>query len=173
MRKLCTVLVFVLALVTQLAAQTRTVKGKITDDKGASLAGASILVKGTTIGTNSGPDGTFSLNVPSSAKTLVIRSLGFAQQEVSIGNGSITVSMKAATDNLEEVVVTGYSREKKSNFSGASNVISSKAIETVPVGSFDQALQGRAPGVLVNSGSGQPGSSANVTIRGISSYYNR
>lgn len=169
MRKLCTVLVFVLALVTQLAAQTRTVRGKITDDKGASLAGASILVKGTTIGTNSGADGTFSLNVPSSAKTLVIRSLGFTQQEITIGNGTVNVSMKAAAENLEEVVVTGYSREKKSSFTGASSVISSKAIETVPVGSFDQALQGRAPGVLVNSGSGQPGANANVTIRGISS----
>jgi TonB-linked SusC/RagA family outer membrane protein len=169
MRKLCAVLVLVLAMFTQLAAQTRTVRGKITDDKGASLAGASILVKGTTTGTTSGADGSFSLNVPASAKTLVIRSLGFAQQEVAIGNGSITVSMKSATDNLEEVVVTGYSREKKTNFSGASSLISSKAIETVPVGSFDQALQGRAPGVLVNSGSGQPGATANVTIRGISS----
>lgn len=161
---------FVLVAVTQLTAQTRTLKGKITDDKGASLAGASILVKGTTLGTTSGQDGTFSITVNSSAKVLIIKSLGFSQQEIAItSSNNYAVSMKAASENLEEVVVTGYSREKKTQFTGAATLISSKAIETVPVGAFDQALQGRAPGMLVNSGSGQPGTSANITIRGISS----
>ena len=170
MRKLVTMfLCFVLAI-TQLAAQTRTVKGKVTDDKNSPVANATITVKGTTTGTTTGTDGNFSITVPSSAKTLVIRSLGFAQQETTIGSSnSYNISLIAAAENLEEVVVTGYSREKKTQFTGAATVISSKAIETVPVGAFDQALQGRAPGMLVNSGSGQPGYSANITIRGISS----
>jgi TonB-linked SusC/RagA family outer membrane protein len=81
----------------------------------------------------------------------------------------MTVSLKAFDKSLEGVVVTGYTRERKSQFAGAATVIGSKAVETVPVGSFDQALQGRAPGVLVNSGSGQPGSSAQITIRGVQS----
>jgi TonB-dependent SusC/RagA subfamily outer membrane receptor len=99
------------------------------------------------------------------AKTLVIRSLGFATQEIAITSSTnYGVSLKPAAENLEEVVVTGYSREKKGQFTGAATVISSKVVETVPVGAFDQALQGRAPGMLVNSGSGQPGASANVTI---------
>jgi TonB-linked SusC/RagA family outer membrane protein len=70
---------------------------------------------------------------------------------------------------LEEVVITGYARESKAKFAGAVTTISGKTVNDVPVGSFDQAFQGRVPGMLVNSGSGQPGSSAQVTIRGIKS----
>jgi TonB-linked SusC/RagA family outer membrane protein len=155
----------------QLLAQTRTITGKVTDDKGTAIAGASVQVKGSTVGTVTREDGTFSLNVPQNARTLVISAVGQAEQEVTIGSQSnLTVSLRSGDSNLQEVIVsTGYTRERKSTFAGAATVLSSKVVETVPVGSFDQALQGRAPGVLVNSGSGQPGTSANVTIRGIAS----
>ena len=170
MRKFVTFLLCSVLAITQLAAQTRTLKGKVTDAKGAPLASVSILVKGTTSGTTSTLDGSFTLTVQKTAKVLVVKSLGFTQQEIAITNSNIYgIVMIAASENLDEVVVTGYSREKKTQFTGAATLISSKAIETVPVGSFDQALQGRAPGMLVNSGSGQPGNSANITIRGISS----
>lgn len=170
MRKLITMVLCIVLAVSQLSAQNRTVRGRITDDKSNPVANASVLVKGTTIGTNTGADGSFSIVVSSTAKVLVIRSLGFADQEIAItSSNSYGVSLKATADNLEEVVVTGYSREKKTQFAGAAATINAKAIETVPVGSFDQALQGRAPGMLVNSGSGQPGASATVTIRGVQS----
>jgi TonB-linked SusC/RagA family outer membrane protein len=171
MRKSFTMLLCIVFATFQLAAQTRTLKGMIRDDKNNPLANVSILVKGTTLGTNTVADGSFSLAVPATAKHLVVKALGFATQEVAISNNNNTyaISLKSSVDNLEEVVVTGYSREKKSQYAGASTVISSKAIETVPVGAFDQALQGRAPGMLVNSASGQPGTSASVTIRGVSS----
>ena len=156
--------------VAQLNAQNRTVTGKVTDANGNPIAKASILVKGTRTGTSSATDGSFTLSVPSNATTLVISSIDMVTQEIAIGTGTgINVVLKADQGALQEVVVTGYSRERKSQFTGAATVIGSKAVETVPVGAFDQALQGRAPGLLVNSGSGQPGTSANVTIRGIQS----
>ncbi len=155
---------------TQLAAQTRNLKGTIIDDRGNPLSNASVQIKGTNAGTTTTTDGAFSISVNAAAKVLIIKSLGFAQQEINISASNVySITMKPMAENLEEVVVTGYSREKRTQFVGASTRISSKAIETVPVGSFDQALQGRAPGLLVNSGSGQPGTSAAVTIRGISS----
>lgn len=155
--------------VTALHAQTRIVTGKVTDEKGSPIAGASVIAKGTTVGTTTKENGSFSFTPPASVKTLVISALNFASTEVSIRTGEIGVALKSTSQDLDDVVVTGYTREKKSTFAGAATVISSKSVETVPVGSFDQALQGRAPGMLVNSGSGQPGSSANITIRGVQS----
>ena len=159
-----------LVLCAQLLAQNRTISGRITDETGNPVVAASVLVKGTKSGTVTDAKGNFAMTLPGNAKALVVSGVGFAQQEVAIGNQTVvSVSLKFEATGLEAVVVTGYSREKKSQFAGAASSISAKAVETVPVGSFDQALQGRAPGVLVNSGSGQPGSSATVTIRGVQS----
>ncbi len=170
MRKLMTMLLCVVLAASQLAAQSRTIRGRVLDDKNNPVANASVLVKGTNTGTTTGADGNFSIGITSAAKVLVIRSLGFTQQEIAItSSNSYGVSLRSTTENLDEVVVTGYSRERKTQFAGAANTISPKAVDAVPVGSFDQALQGRAPGVLVNSSSGQPGSSASITIRGVQS----
>ena len=151
-------------------AQNRTISGKVTDENGSAIAGVSVTVKGSTGGTQTGNDGSFNLTVPQSGKTLVFSSVSFSAKEVAINSSSsYSVSLSTKSVSLDEVVVTGYGKEKKSQFTGASTVISAKLIDAVPVGSFDQALQGRAPGMQVNSGSGQPGNSANITIRGISS----
>ncbi|MDR6341062.1 TonB-linked SusC/RagA family outer membrane protein [Filimonas zeae] len=169
MRKL---LLFVVTcfLLLQAWAQNRTVTGKVTDEQGKPVANASVSVKGTTKGTITKEDGTFSLAIAENAKSLVVTSVGFTPQELPIGNRySITFVLASSDQSLGEIVITGYSREKKSQFTGAAVVLSSKTVEEVPVGSFDQALQGRAPGMLVNSSSGQPGSSATVTIRGVQS----
>jgi len=170
MRKLL-FMVSMLFLFAQLLAQNnRTISGKVTDEKGTGVPNASVLIKGTNAGTLTRNDGTFSLSVPSNTKTLVFSSVDMETKEVSIGENSIlNISLQLSDKQLEEVIVTGYTRERRSQFTGAASVISSKAVETVPVGSFDQALQGRAPGLLVNSGSGQPGSNAQVTIRGVQS----
>lgn len=155
----------------QLTAQnSRTITGKVTDDKGAGLAGVSVNVVGTNATTVTNETGDFSIAVNEQAKTLRFSFVGFRQQEVTItGRSSLSVTMQPDNSELQEVVVTGYSREKRGQFVGAASVIGGKAVETVPVGAFDQALQGRAPGMQVNSGSGQPGTSATVTIRGIQS----
>src|SRR6478609_6089012 len=103
MRKLITMLLCMVFAVGQLAAQTRTIKGKVTDEKGAAVAGSSILVKGTTVGATSDLDGTFSINAPSSATALVIKAIGFAEQEIAITrNNNYTVSLKTVAANLEE-----------------------------------------------------------------------
>ena len=148
---------------SKLLAQTRTVTGRVTDANGAPIAGASVLVHNTNVGTVTREDGTFSITVPANARVLHISAVGHTPQEITIGNqSSVNVSMQAGTQqNMQEVIVTtGYTRERRSQFAGAATVLSSRAVETVPVGSFDQALQGRAPGLLVNSGSGQPGRSS-------------
>ncbi len=170
MRKILMLLLGVFVFCSQLLAQNRTITGRITDAQNAGVPNASVTVKGTRIGTITAQDGGFSLNVPSNATTIVISSVGFGNKEITISNQStLNISLTSSDNALTEVVVTGYTRERKSQFAGAATVLGPKAVETVPVGSFDQALQGRAPGVLVNSGSGQPGSSATITIRGVQS----
>lgn len=171
MRKLVSITLVLLMCTLHLFAQEKTVTGKVTDEKdGTALPGVSVTVKGTTVGTVTGADGTYRLAVPSNARTLVFSFVNFESIEMSIGNkSSINVGLTSNEKNLQEVIVTGYSREKKSQFAGAATTISAKAVETVPVGAFDQALQGRAPGMLVNSGSGQPGNSASIRIRGVQS----
>jgi len=151
-------------------AQGKTITGKVTDETGRPVINASVVVKGTRTGTITKVDGTFSLTVPANAKTLVFSSINMTDQEVQLTNQStINISLKADEKSLSEVVVTGYSRERKSTFVGSATTLGSKSVETVPVGSFDQALQGKAPGLQVNSASGQPGASASINIRGIHS----
>lgn len=170
MRKLVTVFLCLLFSLFQLQAQNRTITGTVTDESGKPVSGASVLVKGTSTGTLTKENGSYSISVPSTATALVISGLNLAPKEVKLGKGNtVNASLNSTIDNLDEVVVTGYSREKKTQFAGAAAVLSGKVVETVPVGAFDQALQGRVPGMLVNSGSGQPGSSAQVTIRGVQS----
>ncbi len=170
MRKLVTLFMCLVLSLLQLQAQNRTLTGKITDEKGNPVVGASVLVKGTANGTTTKEDGTFSLTVEGSIKSLIISALNLGTKEVKVEKSNvINVSLISKIENLEDIVVTGYSRVKKSQFAGAATTISGKLVESVPVGAFDQALQGRVPGMLVNSGSGQPGSSASITIRGIKS----
>lgn len=158
-----------LLISSQLFAQ-RTFSGRVLDENAQPVVGASVLVKGTKVGTVTDVAGRFALTVPANGKALLVSAVGFATQEVEIGsNTTISVSLKADANTMEQVIITGYGLEKRNQFSGSATVLSGKVVETVPVGSFDQALQGRASGVLVNSGSGQPGTSAVITIRGIQS----
>ena len=170
MRKLLFLFVCLSLTVGQIFAQSHTVKGKVTDDKGAGIPNASILVKGTTIGTTSESDGTFSLNVPATAKTLVIASLNFSAQEISIGSKTvINAVLQTTTQNLEEVVVVGYGTQKKSEATASVAKISGAAVANRPLSSVDQILQGKAAGVQSVTFSGQPGANQQVRIRGISS----
>ncbi len=171
MRKLVTMLLCVVLAITQIAAQSRTVKGKVTDDKNTPVAGASVTVKGTTAGTTTGADGSFSLNVPAAGKVLVISSLNFTSQEVTIGSKTnITVSLQSSTQNLQEVVVVGYGTQRKQDVTAAVTKVSGDKVANVPLSSVDQILQGKAAGVQSVTFSGQPGANQSVRIRGIGSY---
>jgi TonB-linked SusC/RagA family outer membrane protein len=169
MRKLLAGLTAFLFITGSLLAQ-KTITGKVTDDKGKPVPNASVIVKSTNSGTTTKMDGTYSISVPATAKHLVFSSVDMSTEELAIGAKTvINAILKTAEQVISEVVVTGYTREKKREFSGAATVLSSKATDAVPVAAFDQMFQGRIPGLLANSGNGQPGASANVHIRGISS----
>lgn len=171
MRKFLLMLVLVVMAVSQLHAQNRTLTGRITNESGNGLEGATVSVvggSGSSVTTN--PTGNFTISVSASARQLEVSYVGYTSQRISIGtSNSVSASLATAAGTLEDAVVTGYGRVKRSTYSGAAARIDKKAIELVPVGSFDQILQGRTPGLLVTAGSGQPGASARVQLRGATS----
>lgn len=170
MRKLVTMLFCVVLAVSQLAAQTRTIKGKVTDDKSNPVNNASVVVKGATTGVNTDSEGNFTINVPASTRTLVISSLNFASQEVSIANRtSVTVALQTTEQNLQEVVVVGYGTKKKVDLTGSIATVKSAEIENRPFTSVDRALQGKVAGLQSVAASGQPGAAQAILIRGVSS----
>ncbi len=171
MRKLVTMLLCVILAITQLAAQNRTVKGKVTDEKGNGVPQASVLVKGTTIGSTTLNDGSYSIAVPSTAKILVVSSLNFASQEIAIGTKSeVNVFLQSNSQNLEEVVVVGYGTQKKTNSTASTVKIGGDKLSDKPFASIDQMLQGAAAGVQSTASTGQPGANQQIRIRGIGSF---
>ena len=146
------------------------IKGVVSDEKGNTLPGATISVKGTQLGTTTDANGAFSLNVPATARTLVISYIGMVTQEVAIGNRqTINVQLKLADNVLNDVVVIGYGTQRRQDVNGAVSSVKAEDIANVPQTSVDQLLQGRAAGLTITQNSGQPGSSTSVRIRGITS----
>lgn len=153
-------------------AQDRRVTGQVTDASNSGIPGVTVLVKGTQSGTNTDGSGNYSVNVPASGNTLVFSFVGFKSQEVSIGNQSvINVSLAEDVSALEEVVVTGYTSEKKKDIIGSVSVVDTKSTLQQPSSNLGNMLQGRASGVTV-SGTGAPGAAAKVRIRGFTSFGN-
>jgi TonB-dependent starch-binding outer membrane protein SusC len=152
-------------------AQARVVTGTVTSgDDGLPLPGASVVVKGTTIGTATDLDGKFSLNVPQGSNVLVVSFTGFTSQEASVGNRSVVdVVLQADIASLGEVIVTGYGTQPKREVTGAVSSVKGDVIQNLPLQSFDRALQGRAAGVQVRSANGLPGGAVNIRIRGVGS----
>lgn len=169
MRKLFLLSSLVLCFTAQVLAQgSKKISGKVVDQKTKQGLGG-VTVNAGKVNALSDANGNYSINV-TDQKTINFSIVGYEKTSKSIGNlTTLNVELVAVANELEEVVITGYTRENKSKFAGAATTISGKTVNDVPVGSFDQALQGRVPGLLANSGSGQPGSSAQVTIRGIKS----
>ena len=151
-------------------AQTQKVTGVvISEEDGQPVIGASVLVKGTQLGTITGVDGDFTLsNVPSSAKTLQITYIGMQAQDVAI-KPNVKVIMKSDTEMLDEVMVIAYGTTKKESFTGSAEVIKSEKLKERPVANVTKALDGMVAGVQTTSGSGQPGSGSSVVVRGYGS----
>ncbi len=154
--------------VFQLFAQTKTITGKVTDEAGTDLAGVTVSVRGSSAFAITGTNGNFSLSVPPTATELEISYVGFATQRIQIqGRTSLgTIRLASSASDLEGVVVTGYNRQKRSQYAGTASKVDEAQMRNFPVASFDQVLQGRVPGLTVLSGSGQPGAAANVILRG-------
>ncbi len=155
-----------------LYAQDRAVTGTIiAAEDNTTLPGVTVLVKNTTTGTTTDQNGKYSLNVPGDNATLVFSAVGFATQEIAIGNRSV-VDVKLGVDlkTLNEVIVVGYGTQKKSQLTGAISSVSAKEISALPITNAQQALQGRAAGVDVNMGGSKPGSVPQIRIRGRRSF---
>jgi TonB-dependent starch-binding outer membrane protein SusC len=146
----------------------KTVTGKVTDSKdGSALAGVSITAKGTSTGTTSKADGTFSIAVPENVNTLVVSSVGYATQEIAIGaQTSIDILLVATGANLNEVVVIGYGTARKRDLTGAVSTVPAKNFNQGITTSPDQLLQNKVPGLEITNNSGQPGAATTVKIRG-------
>ncbi|EIM75711.1 TonB-dependent receptor plug [Nitritalea halalkaliphila LW7] len=134
------------------------------------IPGASVIVKGTQIGTATDLDGAFTLNVPEGSNVLQVSFIGMTSREVTIGNRSkVDVTLDPDVETMEEVIVTGYGVQRKREVTGAVSSVKGELIENLPMQSFDRALQGRAAGVQVRSANGLPGGAVNIRIRGVGS----
>lgn len=170
MKKFVTMLLCTVLALSQLAAQNRTIKGKVTDQANVPISNVSIVVKGSASGTTSDAEGNFTISVSGSARVLVISSLNFASQEVSIVNKeTVSVTLAPIAQDLQEVVVVGYGTKKKSDLTGSVTTLKPQDIENRPFTSVDKALQGKVAGLQSLASSGQPGSTQSIVIRGISS----
>ncbi|HEX8278077.1 MAG TPA: TonB-dependent receptor plug domain-containing protein, partial [Segetibacter sp.] len=161
-------LYLLLILSPQTWAQATQVKGKVTDENRAGVAGVSVLLKGTSSGTGTDANGNFSINVPNLNGTLVLSSVGFTTQEVAINNrATVNVTLTSgAGQALGEVVVVGYGSQLRKQVTGAVQTINNKELKDIPVSQVTQKLQGRLAGVQINQTTGKPGQGMNVRIRG-------
>lgn len=167
MRKFLFLLMAVILAIGQLQAQQRTVTGKVTNEKGEGVPNASVIIKGSTMGTTTSSDGTFSISIPADAHTLVISSVGLGSRELAITNATdYSVVLNGTTTTLDEVVVVAYGSQKRTNVTGSIATVKPAAIENKPFTSVDKALQGAVAGLQSTSFSGAPGAATDIRIRG-------
>lgn len=160
--------VLLLAFLAQISFAQKTVTGKVTDSKdGSAVRGASVTVKGSRTGTQTDNNGNFSLSVSADATALVITSVGYTAQEVSIsGKTSIDVSLVVSTTSMGEVVVVTYGTRRKSDLTGAVTAIGTRDFQKGNINSADQLLVGKVAGLQITSGGGSPGGGSRIRIRG-------
>ena len=146
--------------------QDATIKGQVLDHKtGDPVIGANVVVKGTTNGTITDMDGKYELNAPVGS-TLQISYIGYQTVEVKSTAGNQTIQLREDAENLDELVVVGYSVQKKESLTGAMQVVSSEKLLDATSPTVENLLSGKVPGVQVTSGGGQPGQQGKVVIRG-------
>ena len=170
MRKFVAILLGAILVVTQVAAQNKTIKGRVTEDGKKPLSNASIIVKGTTVAAKTNEEGYYSITIPVNGRVLKFSSLNFEDQEVNIGSKSeINVILVNTVSDLQQVIVTGYGTTKKATNTGSIATVKASEIENLPFSSVDRALQGKVAGLQSVAASGQPGASQAILIRGASS----
>ncbi|WP_223834030.1 SusC/RagA family TonB-linked outer membrane protein [Spirosoma profusum] len=165
------VLFFLLIATATLQAQNRTITGTVTSkEDGQPLPGTNIVVQGTNVGSQTDANGKFSVQLPAGAKKLVVTSIGFANQEVTVdGKDVINISLVSDTRTLGEVMVVGYGTQSKAEFTGSAVRVKGDILKEFPVQSFDQALTGRATGVNIAQPNGVLNNPPVIRIRGVNS----
>lgn len=139
--------------------------GKVADEKGQPLPGVSVQVKGTTKGTSTAPDGTFSITVPEKNAVLVFSYVGYKRTEARAAS-QLQIRLEAGESALNEVVVVGYGTQKKGNILGAVATLDATNLIEKPLGRVEQALIGQMPGVQVRQQTGMPGQGLSILVRG-------
>lgn len=169
MKKLFLLLLSLTILCLHSIIAQSNISGKVTDDKGEPLIGATVVVKGSTVGTVADIDGAYSITVPTNNSTLIFSFVGFNSIEEVVSNRTVINVQLQPNSILNEVVVVGYGTQTKKELTGAVSKISGEVIAKLPVTSIDQALQGQAAGVQVTTNSGTPGGGVSIRVRGPSS----
>jgi iron complex outermembrane receptor protein len=162
--------VFAILIVNFTYAQQKTITGNVADaDTGEPLPGVTIVVEGTVTGTVTDIDGRFSVSVPSENSYLAFSFIGYAPQKKQVkGINSLTISLKRDLMDLGEVIVVGYGVTKKSDLTGSVSSIKQEDFNNVSSATPEQMIQGRVAGVQITQNNGEPGSGAQIRIRGAS-----
>ena len=148
----------------------RKIAGKVTDESHTPVPGVSVVVKGTTIGVTTDNFGSFTMNVPANAKSLIFSFVGMRTQEVSLsGKSEYDVTLVEATTNLEEVVAVGYGTTKKANLTTSVSTLKNENLDERAISRVDQALVGQMAGVNVKQTTGAPGKAFSIQVRGTGS----
>lgn len=169
-KKSASLVILLLLFASYVYAQSPVTGKVINKTDNTPVPGATVQVKGTTVITQTGVDGSFSIQLPKSTGTLVISAVGFANLQVPVtaGTPAGTIGLTTSSTNLNEVVVTGYTAQRKRDITGSVSVVNVADAKATPASSTENLLQGQASGVTVFS-TGQPGGTSTVLIRGITS----
>lgn len=167
----CSLSLLILSFAAGLAfGQAKTVKGKVTASDQGALPGVNIVVLGTTQGTLSGTDGSYTINVPGNDAVLVFSFISYATQNVTVGDRTtIDVVLEPEVSSLNEVVVVGYGTQQRRDITGAVSNIKADEFNQGAISNPSQLIAGKAAGVMVTNSSGDPGANAAIRIRGNSS----
>ena len=168
-RKLVLSLIAVLGGIMIALAQVQQISGTVVDAEGKPVAGATVMVDGTTNGTTTNAAGQFTLSAAANA-TLQVSFIGYETKKVAVGGKtSLTIHLGEETQDIDDVIVVAYGTAKKESFTGSAAVIKSENLEKRVVANVSKALEGQVTGVQTTSGTGQPGSDATIAIRGFGS----
>lgn len=168
-RKIVLSIFAVLAVCAVAFAQNLQVTGTVKDSAGKAVVGAAVFVEGTTLGTTTGVDGSFKLQVPADAN-LYVSFMGYEDQKIAVnGKSLINIVLKDDYQAIDEVVVQTFGEVKKKDLTGSITAVSSKDLQKMTVSSVSKALEGAVAGIQSYSSSGQPGDDASILIRGIGS----
>jgi len=162
---------FFLVLISNVYSQEKSITGKVMGlEDNMPIPGATVILKGTATGTITDLDGGYTITVTSAGAILIYSSAGYVAQEIAVGSQSvIDVALKTDVQRIDEVVIVGYGTIKKSDLTGAVSSVNSEALKDMPITGVDQALQGKAAGVMVKNNTGAPGSGVSILVRGIGS----
>lgn len=161
--------IFLVMLSVSVFSQEKRITGNITGESGEPLLGVTVIVKGTARGTTSDFDGNYAITAKT-GDTLIFTFIGMESKEVVVGDGvTMHVVLTNSSEELEEVVVVGYGSVRKSDLTGSVSSVKAEEISKSGAVGLDQALAGRAPGVLVTQSSGEPGAGASIRVRAVSS----